>query len=168
MSLHCPTDEATRKAARSGSPAAWLLGALAVTLLLSGCASVPFAWMPFRHGEGKAPKANSCNKPQLYEQAQGVAPLRVPAGLDAPNTRGALKIPELHEPEAPRQLTDACRDEPPKYSNAQLLPTGKESKREKRAKSKAKKDAPVAPLAAPAPAAAPVVPAAAAPAAPAP
>ena len=65
---------------------------------------------------------NDCSKPQLYEQAQNLQGLRVPAGLDPLNTRGALKIPELREPDAPRTVKDACLDEPPKYSNARLLP----------------------------------------------
>ena len=61
---------------------------IAVALaLLSGC-----AWMPFRHGS-KEGKANDCNKPQLYEQAASRPPLAIPAGLDAVNTRGALRLP---------------------------------------------------------------------------
>lgn len=65
---------------------------------------------------------SDCSKPQVYEQAQNLNPLRIPAGLDPLNTRGALKIPELREPEAPRNVGDACLEEPPKYSNARLLP----------------------------------------------
>ena len=72
---------------------------------------------------------NACNKPQVYAQAESVQPLRIPAGLDAPNTRGALRIPELSEPEAPRKLTDPCLDEPPRYNPAaRLLPAGKDGK----------------------------------------
>ena len=59
--------------------------------------------------------AGNCNKPQLYAQAQGVPALRIPLGLDAPDTRGALRIPELNEPEAPRAAGDPCLDEPPPY-----------------------------------------------------
>ena len=100
---------------------------IAVALaLLSGC-----AWMPFRHGS-KEGKANDCNKPQLYEQAASRPPLAIPVGLDALNTRGALRIPELREPEAPRKLTDACLDEPPKFSNARLLPGPRDKKAEKK------------------------------------
>jgi len=139
---------------------------IAVALaLLSGC-----AWMPFRHGS-KEGKANDCNKPQLYEQAASRPPLAIPVGLDALNTRGALRIPELREPEAPRKLSDACLDEPPKFSNARLLPGPRDKKAEKKqlealkAQEKAQKadekrkkaDAKAAP-AAPAPAPDPVAP----------
>ena len=100
---------------------------IAVALaLLSGC-----AWMPFRHGS-KEGKTNDCNKPQLYEQAASRPPLAIPVGLDALNTRGALRIPELREPEAPRKLSDACLDEPPKFSNARLLPGPRDKKAEKK------------------------------------
>ena len=100
---------------------------IAVALaLLSGC-----AWMPFRHGS-KEGKANDCNKPQLYEQAASRPPLAIPVGLDALNTRGALRIPELRESEAPRKLSDACLDEPPKFSNARLLPGPRDKKAEKK------------------------------------
>jgi hypothetical protein len=89
------------------------------------------SWMPFRHGS-KEGRVNDCNKPQVYEQAGSSPPLRIPAGLDALNTRGALRIPELREPEAPRKLTDACLDEPPKYSTARLLPPPRDKKAEKK------------------------------------
>ena len=137
--------------------------------LLSGC-----AWMPFRHGS-KEGKANDCNKPQLYEQAASRPPLAIPVGLDALNTRGALRIPELREPEAPRKLSDACLDEPPKFSNARLLPGPRDKKAEKKqlealkAQEKAQKadekrkkaqakTAPAAPAPAPAPVAPPATP----------
>lgn len=96
-----------------------LLGCMALALLLPACSWMPWHW----HRSGKENQVNDCNKPQVYEQARDNAPLRIPAGLDALNTRGALRIPELHEPEAPRKLSDACLDEPPKYSaTARLLP----------------------------------------------
>jgi len=67
---------------------------------------------------------NDCNKPQLYAQAPNQAPLRIPAGLDAANTRASLRIPELNQPEPPaRKLSDSCLDEPPRFNpNARLLP----------------------------------------------
>jgi hypothetical protein len=40
----------------------------------------------------------------------------VPPGLDAPDTRNALPIPPLSEPERPRKAEDPCLDAPPKYS----------------------------------------------------
>ena len=67
----------------------------------------------------------SCAKPQVYAAAQNLPPLQIPGGLDAPNTRGALKIPELNEVEAPRAKGDPCLEEPPRYSSARLLPPDK-------------------------------------------
>jgi uncharacterized lipoprotein len=60
--------------------------------------------------------SRGCAKPQVYASAQTLPPLRIPAGLDAPNTNGALRIPELSEPEAPRSAADPCLDSPPKYA----------------------------------------------------
>ena len=132
MRLHLTVDPAPMF---QRAPARWVgfaLAALAV-LALPGC---------------KRLAKNDCNKPQGYEQSQSVAPLRTPVGLDALNTRAALKIPDLREPEAPpRKLTDACLDAPPKYSNAPLLPPAKDKKAEKAKKKleKAKKGEAVVP-----------------------
>ena len=60
-------------------------------------------------------RANSCDKPGEYESAQNMPPLKVPAGLDAPDTRASLPIPDLAEPEKPRQPGDPCLDAPPPY-----------------------------------------------------
>jgi hypothetical protein len=58
--------------------------------------------------------SKSCHKPQVYEDAKVVPPLRIPEGLDGIDTRGALKIPELTQPEPPRPAEGApCLDEPP-------------------------------------------------------
>lgn len=62
--------------------------------------------------------ASSCNKPQVYAQAQNLPPLRIPVGLDGPDTRAAMKIPELNEPEAPRGPDDPCLQEPPAFTTA--------------------------------------------------
>lgn len=76
-----------------------LCAGFACLLLLGGCRSL-FG--------GK-----NCHKPQVYEEAMNMPPLRTPAGLDAIDTRNALKIPELREPEAPRPANGPCLDEPP-------------------------------------------------------
>ena len=62
--------------------------------------------------------ASSCSKPQAYAQAQSLPPLRIPVGLDGPDTRTALKIPDLNEPEAPRKPKDPCLEEPPAFATA--------------------------------------------------
>lgn len=77
---------------RSGMPA---LVALAISL--AGCSST------------------SCLAPQNYGDDDTIPPLEVPVGLDQPDTRNALKIPDLNEPERPRAKGDPCLDEPPPY-----------------------------------------------------
>jgi hypothetical protein len=82
-----------------------------------------------RHGPA------ACAKPGIYEQAQSIAPLRIPTGLEAPDTRGALRVPDLNEPAVARPAGSPCLDQPPRYSpNARLTApeSGKKSKRAKR------------------------------------
>ena len=79
---------------------------LLLLLPLCGCSHLHFA--SHRH---------SCNKPGLYASARSVPPIRVPPGIDKPDTHAALRIPELNEPAPPpRRPTDACLDEPPSYA----------------------------------------------------
>ena len=61
--------------------------------------------------------ASSCSKPQAYATAEALPPLKVPVGLDGPDTRGALVIPDLNEPEAPRGPDSACLEEPPAFKS---------------------------------------------------
>jgi len=59
---------------------------------------------------------NSCHAPQAYLGAKSVAPLKIPAGLDAPEANNALRIPALNEPAPPaRKGKDPCLDEPPPF-----------------------------------------------------
>jgi uncharacterized lipoprotein len=58
---------------------------------------------------------SSCNKPQPYMAATSVPPLKIPPGMDAPDTSSALKLPTLNEPAAPRSKKDPCLDEPPSF-----------------------------------------------------
>ena len=55
----------------------------------------------------------SCHQPQAYETAGDLAPLRVPSGLDGPDTSAALQIPEVNTPELPRDPDGPCLDAPP-------------------------------------------------------
>jgi len=98
-----------------------------------------------------------CAKPGVYAQAESIPPLRIPAGLQAPDTRGALHVPEVDGTPAPLPAGTTCLDQPPRYApNAQLTkPEG-----EKRSRRGGRKEAPAAPAAtpkaeAPAPAPAP-------------
>ena len=52
-----------------------------------------------------------------YQQAASVPPLRVPLGIDPPDAKSGLQIPELNEPALPpRGPKDPCLDEPPKFT----------------------------------------------------
>jgi uncharacterized lipoprotein len=59
-----------------------------------------------------------CHRPQEYQRATQLAPLKVPAGLDTPNTQGALVIPTVELAPPPPGPHDACLDAPPRYKPA--------------------------------------------------
>ena len=63
-----------------------------------------------------------CHTPQEYQRAGQVAPLKVPVGLDSPNTKDALVIPTVELAPPPPGPKDACLDQPPRYQPA---PTNK-------------------------------------------
>ena len=72
----------------------------------------------FRNASAKA-----CHSPQAYQKSRTVAPLKIPSGLDAPDTTNALRLPTLNEPPpAPRKGKQPCLDEPPSFKAA---PPGK-------------------------------------------
>ncbi len=78
--------------------------AIAVAALLSGCHLFN--------------RAADCHRPQEYQRAAQVLPLKVPAGLDKPNTQGALVIPTLEAAAPPPGPREACLDMPPRYKPA--------------------------------------------------
>ena len=41
----------------------------------------------------RSASAKACHSPQSYQKAQTVPPLKVPGGLDAPDTTNALRLP---------------------------------------------------------------------------
>ena len=59
-----------------------------------------------------------CHTRQEYQQAQQVGALKVPDGLDNPNTAGALVIPTVELSPPPPGPKDACLDQPPRYKPA--------------------------------------------------
>jgi uncharacterized lipoprotein len=64
---------------------------------------------------GLLPDAYSgCNDEKPYESAKQMDPLKVPAGADLPDTRNALKIPEVDTPDLPPEA-GSCLDHPPPY-----------------------------------------------------
>lgn len=97
---------------------------LKLGLLVLAC----FALGACRHG-----RVASCPKPGVYAQAGSIPPLRIPSGLQAPDTRGALRIPDLNEPEQPLPKVAPCLDQPPRYSpNAKLTNPDADKKARKR------------------------------------
>jgi hypothetical protein len=81
--------------------------------LLCGCATI-HRWT---HRE----PAPGCHEPAFNGNADTHAGLKVPEGLSAPDTTGAIKVPQLNDPEAPRGKNAPCLDMPPDYGTE---PTG--------------------------------------------
>ncbi len=77
----------------------------AAAALMSGCHM-------FRGGVAE------CHRPQEYQRAAQMAPLKVPTGLETPNTQGALAIPAVELTPPPPGPHDACLDTPPRYKPA--------------------------------------------------
>jgi len=66
---------------------------------------------------------NSCHKAQPYMAATSVPPLKIPQGLDVPDTTSALKLPVLNEPAPPRRTSkEPCLDAPPAFKVAKPAP----------------------------------------------
>jgi uncharacterized lipoprotein len=67
---------------------------------------------------------NNCRATQPYLKARSVAPLTIPAGLDAPDTTNALRLPQLNEPAPPaRTGKQPCLDMPPPFKVQQAART---------------------------------------------
>lgn len=75
---------------------AWLALGGGALLLAGGCETV-----------------GSCRHPLTDTTAVEVPPLKMPDGLDGPDTTKALEIPPLKEPEVKRGKGDACLQDPP-------------------------------------------------------
>jgi uncharacterized lipoprotein len=63
-----------------------------------------------------------CDKPREYTNSESIPPLQVPAGMDLPNTRGAMRVPELDTPERVRGPGEPCLDQPPLYAPPAATP----------------------------------------------
>ena len=68
------------------------------------------------------PPFESCEETPAFAGARELPPLRVPEGVDAPDTRNALRIPDVAAPERP--LDGRCIDAPPPYFPQQPAPAG--------------------------------------------
>jgi hypothetical protein len=96
-----------RTPAQRALAAALLAGALASLLALGGCSL-------FR-SRSDAPKSVKCSDPKIVNEPVNRGPLKVPDGMDPPNTVGSVVIPPLNEPAHPRAPTDPCLTSPPDY-----------------------------------------------------
>jgi uncharacterized lipoprotein len=67
-------------------------------------------------------RITDCHRPQEYQHAAQLAPLKVPPGLESPSTQGALVIPTVEFTPPPPGPHDACLDAPPRY---RATPPGK-------------------------------------------
>jgi uncharacterized lipoprotein len=75
-----------------------------LALLLDGCRAF------------RGVSSQSCHESLGYTSARSVPPLKIPAGLDAPDTSSALRLPDLKEPPPPpRSRTAPCLDAPPPF-----------------------------------------------------
>lgn len=99
----------------------WLAAATCALPLLAGCGLASKL--------GITPGVETCRDAQAYESAPEAPALQVPAGLDAPNARGALKIPVLDAAERKRAAGEPCLDQPPTYYPGRPRPTAAKKKK---------------------------------------
>lgn len=82
---------------------------IAGTLVIAVLATVAFT--------GCKSRLESCHQSNKdYAGAKDLPPLTAPPGLEAPNTRNALKVPPLATPERVRAKNEPCLDIPPPFS----------------------------------------------------
>jgi hypothetical protein len=89
-------------------PALLLPPALVALLLASGCSTVV---------------GGACHKPQPHHTAGNLPPLKMPPGLEAPDTADAMRIPEVNQPELPLDPEGPCLDAPPSITAPPLPAT---------------------------------------------
>jgi uncharacterized lipoprotein len=88
-----------------------LLATLLAAGLLTGCKS-------------RGPVCKQDNK--VYAGAKEVPPLEAPPGLEAPDTRNSLRIPELSTPERLRGKDEPCLDAPPPFTTPKAVEVPKQ------------------------------------------
>ena len=87
------------------------VSALLAALTLTSC-----SW--FRHGNA----AKGCREPQFNTNTTSLPSLRVPEGLDPPDTHNGVKIPQLTSTERVRGKDEPCLSLPPDYGNPVATP----------------------------------------------
>jgi len=99
----------TREAARGRR--VWL-AKMAALMLLAVAVLATAGCNPFR----RSSEAALCTQDEALAKAESVPPLKIPPGLESPDTSNALRIPELNTPEPPpRTVAQGCLDEPPPF-----------------------------------------------------
>jgi uncharacterized lipoprotein len=98
-------------------------------LIAAGCALPLLAGCGLASKLGITPGVDTCRDAQAYESAPEAPALQVPAGLDSPSARGALKIPVLEAPERKRAAGEPCLDQPPTYYPGRPRPTAAKKKK---------------------------------------
>jgi uncharacterized lipoprotein len=84
--------------------AAWRIVLLVPLMCATGCHIM------------RAIDKRTCHETQPYMRSKSVPSLIIPAGVDAPDTTSALRLPQLKEPEPPPRGPKApCLDEPPPF-----------------------------------------------------
>jgi uncharacterized lipoprotein len=91
-----------------------VVGLALCTVLLSGC-----GWL--HRWTYRESRNRGCHEQPFEGNADTHAPLQVPSGLSAPDTTGAIKVPQLAQPNQPRSRDAPCLDMPPSYGSE---PTG--------------------------------------------
>jgi uncharacterized lipoprotein len=81
--------------------------ALRTSLIVALAAVAGCSW--FHRGGTK------CREPVLPTTLVNGADLKLPPGMDAPDTREEVRIPNLNEPEQARSRRDPCLSMPPSY-----------------------------------------------------
>jgi hypothetical protein len=98
----------TRAALRPRAALGALLMCAMMLPLLSGCTL-------FNRVFHRGGKTASCHERPFAGNADSRPPLKVPPGMSAPDTRNAVKIPELAAADRERPKTEPCLAQPPKF-----------------------------------------------------
>ncbi len=109
---------------RIAQPTSVLLLASLAAISISGCngmrklGNATLPGQPF----GQTVKLVCKQTNKDYVGAKELPPLKAPAGLESPDTRNALKVPNLDTPERVRGRDEACLDAPPAFTTAKTPP----------------------------------------------
>lgn len=112
----------------------WLALGMGALLFAAGCHSL-----------------KGCINPDAYSGAQDNPRLKIPVGLDGPDTTEALEIPALAQPEARQASGDSCLEEPPlmREAGSVTLPAagtpGRKPEKDRKREPARKPDRPVGP-----------------------